>query len=61
MYYYAPEVLGGSYNEKYDIWSIGVNAYNFLVGKYPFDDYPDHDDDKIENKIIEGIIDYKSN
>mmetsp|Transcript_6183 Transcript_6183/g.11416 ORF Transcript_6183/g.11416 Transcript_6183/m.11416 type:complete len:416 (+) Transcript_6183:82-1329(+) len=32
----APEVARGSYNEKCDIWSIGVVAYIICVGFQPF-------------------------
>jgi calcium-dependent protein kinase len=33
----APEVLqGGEYNEKFDLWSIGVLAYLLLAGDTPF-------------------------
>ena len=56
-YYIAPEVLLESYNEKCDVWSIGVILYLLLVGKAPFDG---KDDDIICQKIISEEINYKS-
>ncbi|CAD8079829.1 unnamed protein product [Paramecium sonneborni] len=37
LFYQAPEIfLGGGYNEKVDVWSIGIILYQLLIGQLPF-------------------------
>jgi len=43
-YYIAPEIVNGkTYNEKCDLWSIGVIMFILLVGSPPFDGRNDGD------------------
>lgn len=52
----APELLtsrGGSYNNKADLWSIGVCFYQILFGKTPFD-AKNYDDLKRKVKNLSG-------
>lgn len=32
----APEIIEGSYNNKCDIWSVGVSTYYLITGEPPF-------------------------
>ena len=35
--YLSPEMINGKeYNEKIDIWSLGIIMYELLIGKTPF-------------------------
>lgn len=51
-YYIAPEVLRSFYNEKCDLWSVGVIMYLLLSGKPPF---PGRKDVEILQKVERGV------
>ncbi len=55
-YYIAPEVLQKNYDEKCDLWSIGVIMYILLSGRPPFGG---ENDKEIFQKIINGSYDLK--
>jgi len=54
-YYIAPEVLNKSYDERCDVWSIGVILYILLSGKPPFDG---DDDQEITEQVKIGKVSY---
>ena len=46
--YYSPEiVMGVEYDEKIDIWDIGMMTYECLLGKIPFRIYSELDLNRI--------------
>ena len=48
LYYMAPEVIMGNYNEKCDVWSCGVILYIILSGHPPF---YSKNEEKLKQKI----------
>jgi len=54
-YYIAPEVLNKEYNQKCDIWSIGVITYIMICGYPPFND---DDDIEIMKKVKLGVFEF---
>lgn len=54
-YYIAPEVIDSEYDEKCDIWSVGVILYAMINGKPPFNA---RNDEEILLKVKNGKISY---
>ena len=57
-YYMSPEVLGESYNEKCDCWSLGVILYMLLSGTPPFNG---EGDEGIYNSILKQDLEFPEN
>ena len=56
-YYTAPEVISGSYDQRCDIWSLGVIAFIMLTGCPPFDG---NSCNEIHKKIMYVDVDFNS-
>jgi calcium-dependent protein kinase len=55
-YYIAPEILKKKYDEKCDIWSIGVILHILLCGSPPFQG---RNDDLIFEQIALGYVTFQ--
>lgn len=57
VYYIAPEVIKKEYDEKCDIWSLGVILYMMISGDSPFNGRTDK---IIFDKILKGTFSFPS-
>ena len=57
-YYVAPEVLRKEYNEKCDLWSIGIITYLLIIGDLPF---KGKNNNEIFKKILNDNINFNKN
>jgi len=51
-------MLNRGYDEKTDVWSIGVTLYFILCGDYPFSG---HNDEKLKAAILNGRLFFRCN
>ena len=51
-YFMAPEVIDGNYQEKCDIWSLGVVLYMLVTGQLPFNG---NSKPEVYGKIRKGV------
>jgi serine/threonine protein kinase len=55
--YYSPEIVSGAeYDEKIDLWDIGMMTYECLLGKVPFKVYTEMD----LNRIVTDEVTFPS-
>ena len=54
-YYIAPEILKSDYNEKCDVWSIGVILFILLGGRPPFGG---DNDKEILDAVKQGVFSF---
>ena len=60
-YYMSPEIIDGNFDEKTDIWSLGIVMHQMLTGKFPFE--PNKNEDLfqvIKNKKFDPELLYKA-
>jgi calcium-dependent protein kinase len=60
-YYMSPEIIDGNFDEKTDIWSLGIVMHQMLTGKFPFE--PNKNEDLfqvIKNKKFDTELLYKA-
>jgi len=58
-YSVAPEVIRGSYDEKCDVWSIGVITYLLLCGETPFGGCCGEDLKEVRSNILNGSFNFE--
>lgn len=55
----APEIISGDYDEKVDIWALGVITYLLLSGETPFGGLDGESLVLVKNNIIRGQVVFK--
>jgi calcium-dependent protein kinase len=58
-YTVAPEVIHGDYDEKVDVWALGVITYLILSGETPFGGLDEEDDMEVKDRILRAHPDFE--
>ena len=59
-YTVAPEIIRGSYDEKSDVWAIGVITYLLLSGETPFGGIDGEKLCVVKNNILRGDVRFEN-
>ena len=54
--YLAPEILTRKYDDKVDIYPLGVMMFELLIGDHPIEVECDENQFKIDNKAVEKLL-----
>lgn len=58
-YAVAPEIIKGEYDEKVDVWAIGVITYLLLCGESPFGGMDGESLVDVRQNILDGVLDFE--
>lgn len=58
-YTVAPEIIRGDYDEKVDMWALGVITYLILSGETPFGGLDEEDNQEVKERILRAHPDFE--
>lgn len=58
-YTVAPEIINGQYDEKVDVWAMGVITYLLLSGETPFGGVDGESLHSVRDQILKGCIEFE--
>merc|ERR1712118_563881 len=56
LHYISPDMISQNYDEKTDIWSLGVSVYLILFGRLPYTSTAESGSARKEREVIQAIM-----